>query len=410
MLKYLSGAGAPYALPPPVSITDASITSNAPRGSQNPRVQQDDSLKASQRSVPNQAAAFSSPKHDQATAQGTKSMKKAKANGKHNNLLGLKPKKNMVRIAPFGPSNSQKSRVSGLLSGKVFHRVEVDEMIDLRTGTKLNPFLPEDVKKASSVVSAIAKPHSTETLSPLLSVGDHQDQSPPQLSRSPTLEDLRDSINAVLEGNASVTTAVAEKGVSLPTLPELPSMTKDSCLPAIPEKSPLRTRSMRQSVMGNIRPEQRPWPELRLETIENPSRKPSTKFLHGPIKVKHSPVETTFLSRESALDQLDWSVFQVATGYPTIDLERDGDNSPTVDDLLEWFESFGFESEGIMIRDPRDIKPIKKTEPNHGKLLGLLPIIPGKNEIDMRCNLNDLGKFLYYQTYQEHSPPPQREV
>ena len=256
------------------------------------------------------------------------------------------------------------SNLVDVFSGKVF-RTEVDEMLtpgrrqllrdtEIGTSRKLSsvskasvesdnstPTEPFHLESLSASIDALA--HVSHTIWPDPSV------PPPPVPKKSEARKRRPPF--VNNGNGMVFEDLNFPSPPRKLFPRKPSPLRQKSLPTILESSsstlvPARSHRTGES-SGNASP----------ESMQNSAVLRSTPYTltspllkHGPIRIdrkKANPLEE---------DALDWTAFQMAIlgtmdNDPNDSLERDP-NEAELDDITDWFSSFGFGGPGALIREP----------------------------------------------------------
>ncbi|KAI9761932.1 MAG: hypothetical protein M4579_000715 [Chaenotheca gracillima] len=262
-------------------------------------------------------------------------------------------------------------------SGRIFHRLEVDEMIDIKTmQRKTLPPLP----KPSTISTKAQDPDAPDlSLHPALRAQSpppqYQAPSPQEASPEPPVTSSDQSVNPLPKEESAkdtvqeVASAIAEDEVALSSPPQIRSGQQPPNLPTILEVSPLqdddkeavetpKTTStlLKKPLTLNPRQMTRPFfPDLPL-SVEDPPMSP--RYLHGPIRLIPSSGLTSDFHDEKipcGSDKLDWTAFQIAISGPTGDYFMGGETTPedttNDDDLVDWyFSSFPCLSQGQMVR------------------------------------------------------------
>ncbi len=298
---------------------------------------------------------------------------------------------------------STEESVSELLSGLKHRRVQADEMIDLKSGAKLHPFLAKDIEKitplTSPVQEIIASPGTLKSsprnwhARPLRSNPKTPPGWPAMLVRGSSDrsentgpdQKQRESTTAEIQALAA---AVEEEEVALSSPPLISPGSPYKPLPAIPEVSPLKEEELLRAASSTSSPKparsdpQDSWLSSPLNSPTTPRRRsrtsplysavvsdptwhstPAPVYMHGPIRLPIRPTDPPSPeSRKSSVGTIDWTTFQDAISGPTGDYLMGGQSpvvEPTTDELVEWFEEFGFENEGKVVTAEEELAPIE---------------------------------------------------
>lgn len=235
--------------------------------------------------------------------------------------------------------------VSDLFSGRLFSRMEVQELINVQELTKAWPIAPEEVSAHAEVV-----------MGPLPEI----DTSPLRVSTIERfgLEGPNGGLSTIPESK-DVAEHVPSPASLIP--PQMPPR-KDSTVlgtaewnleePQKPLGSP--TNAMMPTLQAEVKTKRplTPPPKVPLDGRFRRSRigplSSGRKIAHGPIRLR---LDIPSSSKEERLrkvakENLDWTAFQIAIGGPTGDYLMGGDNdlseSDYYDDVVTWFDSFHF--------------------------------------------------------------------
>ncbi|KAI9715023.1 MAG: hypothetical protein M1812_006237 [Candelaria pacifica] len=340
---------------------------------------------------------------------------------KRNGMSGLKHTAEILHALP-SPSIkpvrmklenrwSTEESVSELLSGLKHRRVKADEMIDLKSGVKFHPFLAKDIEKNPVPTSPVQEIISSESSSkssprhwhakPLRSNPKTPPGRPALLVRCSSDRIEAASPNAKRKELTAAEiealfSAVEEEEVALASPPLISPNSPYKPLPPIPEVSPLKEEELLRAASTNANPKpariSSPLgsPLSHSRTPSSPLSSPTTSrrrsrtsplysavisdptwhstpstpvYLHGPIRLPTRPTDPPSPEeRRSSVGTIDWTTFQNAISGPTGTYLMGGE-SPVVEsateEIVEWFEEFGFQSEGRVITAEEELGPIE---------------------------------------------------
>ncbi|KAI9702124.1 MAG: hypothetical protein M1836_001468 [Candelina mexicana] len=307
--------------------------------------------------------------------------------------------------------SSTEESVSELLSGLKHRRIKADEMIDLKSGIKLHPFLAKDIEKMpppTSPVQEIIARGSSSKLSPRHWHAKPLRSNPKTPSGRPALHvlcspdrvegaspDVKRKELTAAEVQA-LTSAVKEDEVALPSPPLISPNSPYKPLPAIPEVSPLKEEELLRAASSKGSPKQAqnasPFasPPSHSRKRSSPLSSPTTSrrrsrtspfysavvsdptwhstpstpvYLHGPIRFPTKPTDPPSPEqRKSSVGTIDWTTFQNAISGPTGTYLMGGESpvvESTTDEIVEWFEDFGFENEGRVLTAEDELAPVE---------------------------------------------------
>ncbi|KAI9666990.1 MAG: hypothetical protein M1829_005597 [Trizodia sp. TS-e1964] len=342
-----------------------------------------------------QIAQDSPSKPDQATTRKAPNRKLASpmkwAAGRRNeNVVSRKKSisKKSKKEKNKGLASAQK-KATALLSRRIFQsRPEVQEIIDFTTKERLAP----PFKDAKIVPQRPPPPPENPPEAP--------DKAP---ARSKSVRQASAAISAELAS------AVDEKDAVLSISPKI-RVGEPFALPPIREAF-AESRKSRSSRRGSSR-------RQGLERTTSKSVAPTQIMLHSP-RVLHGPIRLSVPSREmsmrkAAIDTPDWTAFQIAISGPTGDylMGGDEDSSESSDSIVDWFGSWGFESEGHLVHsdeeddDPVGLVPDCGSPDSSISWVSTLRSGEDKEAVihdftpRMSCNLvHDLGDYLSFETY-----------
>lgn len=293
-----------------------------------------------------------------------------------------------IREIPKWTNNAKE-----LFNIRLFGRIEADEMLPL---TRL-----EEIRLSRS--SLLHPKRSTETLRTIETDGSETPIEPFHLQDLPSrigaagvslsvpspIEEDRTPRSSGIDSEGAGTDCPSEardneenKGTTSSAKTEMISnkdtiACRDISFPAPPARNPLRLARGQHPPLPAI-------PEVMVTSPENPLLSPSSDpatsknevfmflpcnpytltvptFRHGPIRLAKADLAITYSSSNlavAALDEtLDWTAFQMAIlggagdffGEATDYSRRSDGDVDEVDDLCDWFESFGFENHGLLI-------------------------------------------------------------
>ncbi|KAI2626373.1 hypothetical protein GGS21DRAFT_530132 [Xylaria nigripes] len=262
----------------------------------------------------------------------------------------------------IGPVWTLTENVSELLTGKLFHRTEADEML---TPDQIQEYKRRRITKSSPKESAEASQDSSlDILTEPSRHGDlptdiwSADITSGESSTIPSSGDLlpRKSLHKrqqqrtqrdrpELHHNNTLTTSV-----SRPLKPTIQrAMTE---LPTIPESIPASGPDSRLSYKKNHESINSVSTTDYVFLPSSPRSVMTPRFRHGPIRISKSDLMPNV--RLGGDDVLDWTAFQMAIlggagDWVPNDEDTHCEREEEVDDIVEWWESWHFESIGDLI-------------------------------------------------------------
>ncbi|KAI9827391.1 MAG: hypothetical protein M1826_006316 [Phylliscum demangeonii] len=287
-----------------------------------------------------------------------------------------------ARAREFGDS------MVDLLSGRAFHRVEVDEMIDttligamdLTSSPRPGPADPADASRRSSERASADGASARPGRPSGDGVGRDAGRSLAPLSHIRQGSPFADAVDDALL-----------------TLPAAGSTTA----PVTPSVLPTAGRE----------------PRPRAHSLAPPAPGRRTR-LGSPDATAAERTGSRSHSRSTSIDDVDWTAFQMAISGPTGDFLMSGDapsDDGVGDDVVDWFLDYGFVSEGLMVQSDADTSDDDDGDDDDAfldhempddalmpKPLASGPALAGDDDgatWKMSCNLSDLGDYLTYETY-----------
>ncbi|KAI9809022.1 MAG: hypothetical protein M1825_002311 [Sarcosagium campestre] len=312
--------------------------------------------------------------------------------------------------------------VTDLLSRKMFNRFDVQEIDTMRRcpsplseSTKTSIESSHDIEclRKSTIDMPVSAPCDQLLSPPAKPITIHVQDGVEEIKPRPQLH---------LDCSDHVASAVAEEEVALSQPPRIGcalqpprlatilevSMNQDEDKEAI--VSPARTITVAMSSSPSC--------NLPIPVIDPPI---TPSILHGPIR----------LSVANPSERLDWTAFQMAISGPTGDYLMGGvsggmnDESyrpeeAIEDDFVDWFRSYGYESEGLLIigeDEPSDFdtafsqglivfstSPVELPAGDSQNRRSTDSVVQGdmwmeKRGCKMSCNITDLGDFLNFESY-----------
>ncbi|KAF7561349.1 hypothetical protein G7046_g2799 [Stylonectria norvegica] len=290
-----------------------------------------------------------------------------------------------------GPRWALSENVTDILTGQRFKRIEADEMltperIEQLKQTREKARMNEDRLKPRISNDSTCSLASDKTETPVEPF--HLDDLPSRIGAAgiktmiTTIEANPPSVPANCDVSHRDFSALSgiSKGDKLPNGSKAvlqPIALQDSSLPSLPAKNPARfSPKPHRKNMPSI-------PEVMVTTPDNTQLEPSTNtrsqekqtlspeeneeflylkstpftltkpaFRHGPITFSKAEVGKGARTMD---DTLDWTAFQMAILGGAGDFLHDAsydDDSKQADEVASWFESFGFETEGDLVREP----------------------------------------------------------
>lgn len=297
--------------------------------------------------------------------------------------------------------------VAEILSGRAFQRPEVQEMIDTN---EISAWSSSDDSRSRSSSIHEAQNGSSSSSERYLPIEGHRESEVPSRLKLSRLQEI--------------STATTNHDTSSLSQQQQPPEQQHSSfsrefLPPIPEVSPIQDRDNAALFAGA---------SVIISPLESAPGGTSIRSGHSrhtlPASFQpfsnHRPSQilgaapSKHRRRATASDDVDWTAFQMAISGPTGDYLMAGDahsESGSVDDLVDWFLEYGFDSEGVLIQsdemeDPERLldcppKPPTPVQPSAAAELG--PSGPAKTGPDeawkMSCNLQDLGEYLNFESY-----------
>ena len=390
----------------PSQVSEAfSTATNLPSGSQAEAAQTD--LSTQTRSSANQVKNWKWLRHRKMTSvRRVKSVsRRAKRQAKRKNQLAT------AKAKVVGES------VVDLISGLAFHRVEAQEMIDTSqiraeqrgltsrwSSSTIEDF--KDRRAASRERRRSEQLHryrggSSNEARPLPEGYDHSlatsSQGMPQHGRSWSVDRLPaiPEVSPILGKDAeALFTTPSTAMVISPITPDSAGHYQDTAPESPPLGRPLGARSI-----SPVSPEPFPRPD----TVQSS--------------------ETT--RRIASSDELDWTAFQMAISGPTGDYLMEGDacSEPSgSDDIVEWFLTYGFESEGLLVQSENTMEEDEEDELMEPPEEPLPTTFAAGADTELRvtemhltepwqkeptmsdgwqmsCNLTDLGDYLNFEIH-----------
>ncbi|KAI9681232.1 MAG: hypothetical protein M1817_002514 [Caeruleum heppii] len=216
--------------------------------------------------------------------------------------------------------------VTGLLSGRMFHRLEADEMIDT---SKIQHHVVAESPTAMDPPSSVAQSDEERIQHPSPGVGQDDSEVHPAFRRSQDSTCPAVSISTSSERDEDIV--------------------KPSPVSQVSSTSTLSLKGQRASTTLPI-------PVLKTPESEDQEEDEDLWFRSCRLSTRSVSIESMNRRNASAAENLDWTAFQMAISGPTGSYLMGGaDEHPEVaidDDAetLSWFESYGFDSEGRLVR------------------------------------------------------------
>ncbi|KAI9815411.1 MAG: hypothetical protein M1832_005481 [Thelocarpon impressellum] len=324
------------------------------------------------------------------------------------------PSKKHNHVKKWGVGES----VTDLLSGRMFQRVQVNEIID--TTALIRQSSSKKPRPAYGPQQAVEKSLAANLGD--LYEADHQ-LPPPRSSVHPALRPRTErgahgALTARKKSHSGgLALAVAEEEVALSTPAPLQSTEPSSW---VRERRASRIPSPSWLVQKEVVPG-----TAKKSTISSASQ----RLIRGPVRPM-APTDPSDSPLKSQSEDLDWTAFQMAISGPTGGYLMGGDTTPSSaddDEIIDWFVSYGFETEGLLVNeDPTsahaaDFEPVwadpvelpaldSAGSSARSSAVGLSEeandvVSQASNGADdvpankMSCNLNDLGDYLSFETY-----------
>ena len=302
-----------------------------------------------------------SPKRERTPPVRKASVKKTK---KKRRSVMLSPKK----AARQQPRWTFTENVTELFTGQLFRKVEANETL---TPAQIEAFRRK--REAAEEERQLEEEMLSERLSEEIKIatsGNDGDETPLEPFY---LDDLANRIEAMLAHPAPA--SEPEEDGFINATPRDFSVQREPALDAtdaipIPPKNPARQRRTQMPTIPELRvtaaDSKRPAPtRRRFEAYEDDdfvflSSTPCTltmpSFRHGPIRIKKSDLEPVFEPDNT----LDWTAFQMAI-LGAGDFFDEGSEKYSEEaereEILEWFEGFGFKNHGRLVTEERSEEP-----------------------------------------------------
>ncbi|KAI9172239.1 hypothetical protein HJFPF1_01734 [Paramyrothecium foliicola] len=258
--------------------------------------------------------------------------------------------------------------VTDILTGQRFKKIEVDEMLTSDQIKELKKLRDDDEKQRNerskqtraseesqrSASLDRAKGRSSESLQELPSQPDSTDSEYEDEVYEEAYEEWSRKVNDTNDGSSNTTKFPPRKQSRLASqMPEISALQEEVPeVPKIPEMytdPAMEEKSAKQALLESLMSEE---DDEYLYLKSTPYTMTNPCFKHGKIilsKVELNKVKMT------VDDTMDWTAFQMAilggAGDLMMDLYNDDDDieSDLVDDVSEWFETFGFDSFGELV-------------------------------------------------------------
>lgn len=300
---------------------------------------------------------------------------KRKKTAKRRNIIGR-----ALRTVPTPPADAPArwtltdvtTNVVDVFSGKMF-RTEVDEMLTPGRIQRMKEergiehdrkISAESARTTSTDDSTPTEPFHLESLSSRIDAAQaHSPPLPSPVLPPPATPNAARDLH-VKTGAAGSKTSMVINDLTFPSPPRPTRSRSESyippLLPSIPEVSPLTPSPTLAPLPTSNPPEAPPQPaQTHILLPSTPFTLTSPNFRHGPIRVARIlNSHHDLLSPEPAEEPLDWTAFQMAIqgtmndarAVDDADDEWEADEAE-IDDILGWWQSFGFDGFGRLAQD-----------------------------------------------------------